>query len=52
MREPLARLLFDVGTESDELESIRYYIEYWRDEHDGPADAARAMLRYFEQRGA
>ncbi|GAA3683190.1 hypothetical protein GCM10022267_82500 [Lentzea roselyniae] len=52
MREPLARLLFDVGTESGELDSIRYYVEYWRDEHDGPADAARAILRHFKQRGA
>ncbi|PWK81264.1 hypothetical protein C8D88_11832 [Lentzea atacamensis] len=52
MREPLARLLFDVGTESGELDSIRYYVEYWRDEHDGPADAARAILRHFKQREA
>ncbi|GAA1262021.1 hypothetical protein [Saccharothrix xinjiangensis] len=51
LREPLARLLLDIGAESDELDSIRYYLEAWGDERDGPAKAVRAVLRYFDERG-
>lgn len=52
LRTPLAQLMHDIGEKSGELESLRFYLESWRDERDGPADAARAVLRHFKQRGA
>ncbi|GAA3861609.1 hypothetical protein GCM10022243_29740 [Saccharothrix violaceirubra] len=52
LRTPLARLLHEVGAASDETDSVRHYLETWRDEHDGPADAVRDVLRHFDRRGA
>jgi hypothetical protein len=52
MREPLASLLFDIGTESGELDSIRYDLEYWAWERKGPKDAVRDVLQYFDRKGS
>lgn len=52
LREPLAQLLLDIGEKSKELPSIRYYLQYWASERGGPADAARALLSFFDEKGA
>lgn len=48
MAEPLARLLREVGEFSGELETVDFYLRQWATDDEGPADAARAVLRYFE----
>ncbi|RKT54810.1 hypothetical protein [Saccharothrix australiensis] len=49
LRAPVARLLFDIGTEMDDLDSVRHYVETWGAGRGGPADAARAVLDHFDE---
>jgi hypothetical protein len=49
LRDPLGRLLADVGKRSGEQDTIRFYLEYWAAERTGPVDAVNHLLANFDR---
>jgi hypothetical protein len=49
LRRPLAALLFEIGATAEELDSIRYHLDYWAAERNGPKAAVADLLTYLDE---